>query len=135
MVTENDVRLMRQRLIALEEGRDGDAKLIGAYLTVKRGLNLEQVSRRDVSEGWLAHWSVPASVDRMIVMVDHGREPVYRIPATLDVAGVPPLGSMEVPFNVPEELKGSCRLSHEPIVIEAVASPKRKSWLERFLYG
>ena len=135
MLTENDVRLMRQALLADEEGRSGDAKLIAAYLTVKRGLHLETVRRKEVSEGWLAHWSVPASVDRMIVMVDYGREPVYRIPGTLNAPGVPPLGSMEVPFEVPPELDGSCRLHIGPITIEAPKTPQRKSWLERFLYG
>ena len=135
MITENDVRLIRQRLIAIEEQRTGDATLIGAYLVTKRQLALRDVARSDVSSTWLEYWGVPGSVGRMTVLLDHGHEPVFRIPATLDAPGVAPVGSMEIPFYTPDELDGSLRLSDGPIEVSVAQTPQRKSWLQRFLYG
>lgn len=135
MISENDVRLIRQELLALEEGRTGDAKLIRAYLAVERFLSLRDVRREEVSADWLQYWGVPGSVQRMIVLLDYGHEPIFRIPATLNSGrAVAPLGTMEVPFEVPPQLVGSVKTEDGPIVVE-VPTPKRKSWVERFLYG
>lgn len=131
-ITENDVRLIRQRLAAIEEGRDGDARLIAAYLVTKRQLQLEDVTRRVAGGAYCEQWGVPGTVDRMTMLLAHAREPVYRIPRDHATRAV---SSMEIPEYVPDELVGSVRLADGPLPVEVRPSAQRAGWLSRFLTG
>lgn len=136
MISENDVRLMRQALLADEEGRFGDGRLIRAYLVARLSLNISEIDRKDAGATWLEYWGVPASVNRIVILHDYGMEPVFRIPATLNSGQpVPPVGSMEIPFEIPPELEGSLRLHNGPIEIVPPSTARRRDWLRRFLYG
>lgn len=135
MLVENDVRLIRQRLAALDEGRLEDAQKFWQYLTVSRGLNLQDVLREDLNRDWLAYWGVPGSPKRMTLLMDYGKEPVFRIPATYDVSP-PPIGTFEQPGEVPAGLESAVRFegAYVPPVVET-AKPSIWDSLKRFLLG
>ena len=104
MITENDVRLIRQFLFAREENRLDDAEKIWKYLTETQGLALEV---REPTEMMKKRWKVPDSVPEVVILVSYGREPIWRIPATLKKRE---LGVFEVPAKVPKELKNIVRV-------------------------
>jgi len=104
MITENDVRLIRQFLFAREENRFDDAEKIWKYLTETQGLALEI---QEPTEMMKKRWNVPDSVPEVVILVSYGREPIWRIPATLKKRE---LGVFEVPAKVPKELKGIARV-------------------------
>jgi len=67
MIIENDVRLIRQYLFALEEKERGTAEAIWDYLTKIRELNLEFKPGKRPS----------------VILVNYAREAVYRMPLSL----------------------------------------------------
>lgn len=115
-ISESDVRWLRQRLFALEQGRDDDAARIERYLRVIREVEFQDTVRGECSESFLAYWQVPSSIERMTLLMDYGREPVYRIPAHHRLAPPYPVGCFEVPEVRPAELVRTFRdeLSYEP---------------------
>jgi len=87
MITENDVRLIRQYLLALEEQREADASAIWDYLTQIRGLKLEL---KEVN-------GKPA-----IILLQYAKEPIFRMPASSTSRKV---GLYEIPMEIPKELE------------------------------
>lgn len=76
---EDAARFVRQRLLALEEGRDDDAKLLRDWLVDEFGCQVLDVDPASLPPGFRAHWRVPDR-DLVSLLVNHGREPVWRIP-------------------------------------------------------
>ncbi len=132
-VQENDIRLLRQALYARESGRNADAEVIASYVSHQRDVPIDFVTRREVAGAWLEYWGVPASVEEMFVLLGHGKEPIYRIPA--GHAGTPrPLSEFEIPFVVPDELRPYCTFDDTPALIEVSPIPQRVSLIKR-LFG
>ncbi len=104
MITENDVRLIRQFLLAKEEDRTANAEKIWRYLTETRKLNLEV---EKPNSGRRKHWGIPDSVDEVVILVAYGREPIWRIPASLKKRE---MGIFETLIEVPKELKDAVRI-------------------------
>lgn len=109
---EDAVRFIRQRLLALEEGRDKDAATIADYLESEFGLvhgrDLVDVSLADVDEQTLQRWhdyyalnaatlDAPKKAQKVTVLVGYAAEPVFRIPASLDGRGP---GRFETPLHL-----------------------------------
>ena len=99
-VVENDRRLVRQRLIALEQGRSIDARLIAAYLVLKRHIAMFDARLETRQPEWRAIWKLPAEGMCSIVM-DTG-EGIARLPDP--VGGI---GALERPLAMPLQLEGS----------------------------
>lgn len=116
--TESQVRLIRQFLLAREQRRAGDARLIWDAL-LGAGLRLTHVRRRDVARGFLDYWQVPASADELVVLEDCGREPVFRIPRD---HGSRLASEFEVPAEVPPGLEAAVRVPDGSPVIEVAGS-------------
>lgn len=115
---ENAIRLIRQRLIALEDSRKDDAATIERFLETDYGITIEDV---EVSKNypkfddtldprsaagrqarqerrWHQVYGVPEGTKTVTVLVTHAREPVFRIPTDLETRGV---SWMELP--IPED--------------------------------
>ena len=100
-LVENDRRLIRQRLIALEQGRSVDARLIGAYLVVQRKLALFDARLETRGAEWRAIWKLPDE-GFCTILHDTG-EGIARIPDG-EAGGIGPL---ERPLTLPLHLEGS----------------------------
>lgn len=108
-VYEDAIRFVRQRLLALEEGRDDDAKTIQEFIEKEFGLHTADVSIDDVSPSLLARWvsvyGLPALVTdskkkqvRVVsVLREHANEPIFRIPGDRDKRGP---GALETPLAI-----------------------------------
>lgn len=109
---EDAVRFVRQRLLALEQGRDKDAATIADYLESEFGLvlgtDLVDVSLSDVDDRTLQRWKdyyalnaatleAPKKAQVVTVLVGYAAEPVFRIPASLDGRGP---GRFETPLHL-----------------------------------
>lgn len=102
---EDAVRLVRQRLIALEDGRDDDAATLEKFIADEFGLHLEDdgwsglkwptdedaidprspdAIRLRQEDRWRDVYGVPESAARVSLLVEYAREPVFRIPDDLE---------------------------------------------------
>lgn len=117
-VQENDIRLIRQRLAHLENGRAKKAQKILDYLTKERGLKLEDVPLRELSDKRLALLRVKNTFKgEMVTLLVRdsakklGREPIRRAPVDLkdrELSWMEKCGDAHGgsgPEFVPEELK------------------------------
>lgn len=140
-LVEDDVRLLRQRLVALEQGRLADAEALEHYLRVDREVSFEDLERADAPDSFLDYWAVPSSVGRMSLLLDYGREPIFRIPQHMRLARPFPVGCFEVPDRVPPPVIGAVRpegfwleLPQSPVDrAEAVSAEPRRGLLDRIL--
>ena len=80
---EDAVRFVRQRLLALEEGRTDDADLLEEFLSDEFGLSIADVETASLPQGFRDFWQIPkrSTAERVTLLVNYGREPVWRIPA------------------------------------------------------
>lgn len=79
-ITENDIKVIRQRLIALDEGRTEDAGALCVFLTGVRGLHLNDFFRSQGKPDWIEHWRIPEGAERLTILMDYGFEPVWALP-------------------------------------------------------
>ncbi len=100
-ITESDVRLVRQFLIAREEKRKKDADAIWDYLTKDRSLALVCVPRAELTDAVIAKWKVSRFVEE-VVLLPKTKEPIWRIPVNLETRTV---SWAEIPEEIPESLK------------------------------
>ena len=86
---EDAARFIRQRLLALEEGRGDDADLLENFIEEEFGVRLADVDVAHVREknvvlyGRWVELGLGPNVEQVSVMVNWAREPVWRMPKDL----------------------------------------------------
>lgn len=93
---EDSVRFVRQRLLALEEGRDEDAAILEEFIAKEFGLTIRDVMRDELPEAFRAQWKIPtrSTAERVTLLVNYSREPIWRVP-------------LATPQALPEEFEGA----------------------------
>jgi hypothetical protein len=103
---EDAIRFIRQRLIALEEGRDEDAETLKKFILSEFGVEIADTHvdnvPNDMLDRWVSGYGFPdprqgSSVRLVTVNRTFTNEPIWRIPADLDTRAPGPL---ETPLHV-----------------------------------